>query len=81
MPRDKGTLFYSQWTLRPPRCLIDIYCYIELLSGLFNPYYVVVVVGAGPADAVHGVLRGGVRVGAAGQPLRDRGGGPQQGEL
>ena len=59
--------------------LFNIYCYIELLSGLFNPFYV--VGGAGPADAVHGVLRGGVRVGAAGQPLRDRGGGPQQGEL
>ena len=60
--------------------VFNIYPYIELLSGLFNPYYVVVG-GAGPADAVHGVLRGGVRVGAAGQHLRDRGGGPQQGEL
>ena len=54
--------------------------YIELLSGFFNPFYVVVV-AAGAADAVHGVLRGGVRVGAAGEPLRHRGGGPQQGEL
>ena len=54
--------------------------YIELLSGLLNPFNVVVV-AAGAADAVHGVLRGGVRVGAAGEPLRDRGGGPQQGEL
>ena len=60
--------------------VFNIYPYIELLSGLFNPFYDVVG-GAGPADAVHGVLRGGVRVGAAGQPLRDRGGGPQQGEL
>ena len=54
--------------------------YIELLSGLLNPFYVVVG-AAGAADAVHGVLRGGVRVGAAGEPLRHRGGGPQQGEL